>query len=98
MYNISAQNLENLYKTFEKEKINYDDLNNKEDIKMSLYDDKTSDDFNESLNNSINLNNSFNSVNKLNEISNSDTFKRNMDYINNIKNINKNPNDIKLII
>ena len=97
MYNISAQNLENLYKTFEKEKINYDDLNNNEDINMSLYDDKTSDDFNKSLNNSINLNNSFNSVNKLNEISNSDTFKRNMDYINNIKNINKNPNDLNNI-
>lgn len=97
MYNISAQNLENLYKTLEKEKINYDDFNNNEDINMSLYDDKTSADFNESLNNSINLNNSFNSVNKLNEISNSDTFKRNMDYINNIKNINKNPNDINNI-
>ena len=64
---------------------------------MSLYNDKTSADFNESLNNSINLNNSFNSVNKLNEISNSDTFKRNMDYINKIKNINKNPNDINNI-
>ena len=97
MYNISAQNLENLYKTFEKEKINYDDLNNNEDINMSLYDNKTSADFNKSLNNSINLNNSFNSVNKLNEISNSDTFKRNMDYINNIKNINKNPNDLNNI-
>ena len=97
MYNISAQNLENLYKTFEKEKINYDDLNNNEDINMNLYDDKTNADFNESLNNSINLNNSFNSVNKLNEISNSDTFKRNMDYINNIKNINKNPNDLNNI-
>lgn len=97
MYNISARNLENLYKTFEKEKINFNELNDNKDINMSVYDDKTRDDFNESLNNSINLNNSFNSVNKLNEISNSDTFKRNMDYINNINNINKNQNDINNI-
>ena len=99
MYNMSAQNLENLYKTLEKEKIKEEDINDNEDINMSLYDDKTSDEFNESLNNSINLNlnNSFISVNKLNEISNSDTFKSNMDFINNIKNINKNSNDINNI-
>jgi hypothetical protein len=96
---MSAQNLENLYKTLEKEKIKEEDINDNEDINMSLYDDKTSDEFNESLNNSINLNlnNSFISVNKLNEISNSDTFKSNMDFINNIKNINKNSNDINNI-
>jgi hypothetical protein len=97
MYNISAQNLENLYKTLEKEKINYDDLNDRENINMSLYDNKTSADLTESLNNSINLNNSFNSINKLNEISNSDSFQRNMDFINDIKNINKKPNDINNI-
>ena len=98
-YNISAQNLENLYKTLEKEKIKYEDINDKGDINMSYYDDKTSAGYNESLNNSINLNlnNSFNSLNKLNEISNSDTFKSNMDFINNIKNINKNSNDINNI-
>ena len=97
MYNISAQNLENLYITLKKEKINYDDLDDDENINMSLYDDKTSVGLTESLNNSINLNNSFNSINKLNEISNSDNFQRNMDFINNIKNINKNPNDINNI-
>ena len=98
-YNISAQNLENLYKTLEKEKIKYEDINDNGDINMSYYDDKTSAGYNESLNNSINLNlnNSFNSLNKLNEISNSDTFKSNMDFINNIKNINKNSNDINNI-
>ena len=98
-YNISAQNLENLYKTLEKEKIKYEDINDNEDINMSSYDDKTSAGYNESLNNSLNLNlnNSFNSLNKLNEISNSDTFKSNMDFINNIKNINKNSNDINNI-
>ena len=97
MYNISAQNLENLYITLKKEKINYDDLDDDENINMSLYDDKTSVGLTESLNNSINLNNSFNSINKLNEISNSDNFQRNMDFIKNIKNINKNPNDINNI-
>ncbi len=98
-YNISAQNLENLYKTLEKEKIKYEDINDNGDINMSYYDDKTSAGYNESLNNSLNLNlnNSFNSLNKLNEISNSDTFKSNMDFINNIKNINKNSNDINNI-
>ena len=98
-YNISAQNLENLYKTLEKEKIKYEDINDNGDINMSSYDDKTSAGYNESLNNSLNLNlnNSFNSLNKLNEISNSDTFKSNMDFINNIKNINKNSNDINNI-
>ena len=98
-YNISAQNLENLYKTLEKEKIKYEDINDNGDINMSSYDDKTSAGYNESLNNSLNLNlnNSFNSLNKLNEISTSDTFKSNMDFINNIKNINKNSNDINNI-
>jgi hypothetical protein len=99
MYNMSAQNLENLYKTLEKEKIKEEDLTDKEDINLSLYDAQTNAGFNESLNNSINLNlnNSFFSLNKLNEISNSDTFKSNMDFINNIKNINKNSNDINNI-
>jgi hypothetical protein len=98
-YNISAQNLENLCKTLEKEKIKYEDIKDNGDINMSYYDDKTSAGYNESLNNSlnINLNNSFYSFNKLNEISNSDTFKSNMDFINNIKNKNKNSNDINNI-
>ena len=93
--NISAQNLDNLYKTLEKEKIQPNDLNGKQDINMSLNDDKTSVGYNESLNNSINLNlnQSFNSINKTSEISNNDSFKSNMDFISNIKNKNKNSND-----
>ena len=97
--NISAQNLDNLYKTLEKEKIQPNDLNGKQDINMSLNDDKTSVGYNESLNNSINLNlnQSFNSINKTSEISNNDSFKSNMDFISNIKNKNKNSNDINFI-
>ena len=97
--NISAQNLDNLYKTLEKEKIQFNDLNGKQDINMSLNDDKTSVGYNESLNNSINLNlnQSFNSINKTSEISNNDSFKSNMDFISNIKNKNKNSNDINFI-
>ena len=97
--NISAQNLDNLYKTLEKEKIQFNDLNGKQDINMSLNDDKTSVGYNESLNNSINLNlnQSFNSINKTSEISNNDSFRNNMDFISNIKNKNKNSNDINFI-
>ena len=73
---ISNINLDNLYKTLEKEKIQFNDLNGKQDINMSLNDDKTSVGYNESLNNSINLNlnQSFNSINKTSEISNNDHF------------------------
>ena len=89
--NISASNMDNLYKTIEKEKISFDEY--EDDINMSNYDDKTSAGISESFNNSINLNIN-QSFNKTTEISNSDTYKSNMDFINIIKNKNKNSNDI----
>ena len=89
--NISVSELDCLYKTFEKEKIKaneYDDTFN-----MSTIDDKTSVGINELFNNSINLNIN-QSFNKMTEIDSSDSFKSNMDFINTIKNKNKNSNDI----
>lgn len=94
--NMSGQMLDNLSKTLEKEKLKTNDLFEKNEINMSLNDDKTSDEINESFNTSINLNLN-QSFNKVSEISNSDNFKNNMDFISNINNKIINSNDINNI-
>ena len=95
--NMTAQNFENLSKILEKEKLKSNEILETSDINMSLNDNITSAEFNESFNNSpnLNLNQSFS---KINEITMADSFKNNMNFISNINNKKiMNSNDINNI-
>ena len=95
--NMTAQNFENLSKILEKEKLKSNEILETSDINMSLNDNTTSAEFNESFNNSpnLNLNQSFS---KINEITMADSFKNNMNFISNINNKKiMNSNDINNI-
>ena len=95
--NMSVQNFENLSKISEKEKSKSDEIIETNDINMSLNDNITTAEFNDSFNNSINLNQN-QSFGGVNEISMTDSFKNNMDFISNINNKKiMNSNDIKNI-
>ena len=95
--NMTAQNFENLSKILEKEKLKSNEILETSDINMSLNDNITSAEFNESFNNSLNLNLN-QSFSKINEITMADSFKNNMNFISNINNKKiMNSNDINNI-